>query len=274
MKEEFGQDLSLPPFNGKIQVAYNHPPFLQAISDCSRLLNEPEAEILLDGRNRVGVVALPNQEGKEIDIVIKEFRSTGVNKLKSIFLPGKAFKAWRGAVALMKKGIETPPPVAYLEKRKGIFLEQSFFLAERVDGVEEIRFLLLRFSPSELRRLLISLGRYLSLCHEKGVLHRDLSDGNILVRKDKTGEFRFFLVDTNRIKLKNKVGLLRGLKNLIRLGVPGEFQRNFLEQYLGTSRVRIFFWFWYKINKVTYTHYVKLKKKLRLRQMAQKLKIQ
>ncbi len=274
MKEEFGQALSLPPFNGKIQVAYDHPPFLQAISDCSRLLNEPEAEILLDSRNRVGVVALPNQEGKEIDIVIKEFRSTGVNKLKSFFLPGKAFKAWRGAVALMKRGIETPTPVAYLEKRKGIFLEQSFFLAERVDGVEEIRFLLLRLSPSELRKLLISLGRYLSLGHEKGVLHRDLSDGNILVRKDKTGEFRFFLIDTNRIKLKKKVGHLRGLKNIIRMGVPDEFQRYFLEQYLGTSRVRIFFWFWYKMNKVTYTHYVKLKKKLRLRQMAQRLKIQ
>jgi hypothetical protein len=53
MKKEFGQALSLPPFNGKIQVAYNHPPFLQAISDCSRLLNDPAAEILLDGRNRV-----------------------------------------------------------------------------------------------------------------------------------------------------------------------------------------------------------------------------
>ena len=274
MKEEFGQTISLPPYSGKIQVAYNHSPFLEEISDCSRLLNKPEVEVLLDSRNRVGVVALPRQDGKVTDIVIKEFRSAGVNKLKSFFLPGKALKAWRGSVALMKKGIQTPPPVAYLEKRKGIFLERSFFLAERVAGVEEIRFLFPKFSPPELRELLISLGRYISLCHKKGILHRDLSDGNILVSKEKEGEFRFYLIDTNRVKLKKRIGLLKRLKNLIRLGVPGEFQRYFLEQYLGTTRVGIFFWFRFKINKVTYTYYVKLKKKLRLRQLAQKLKIQ
>ena len=274
MEREFDQSLSLPPFKGRVQASYNYPLFVQEISDCSRLLSDQDTEILLDRRNKVGVVPLPQQDGKNVDIVIKEFQSRGVNRLKSLFLRGKAFKSWRGAVALIKRGVETPPPVAYLEKRKGLFLDQSFFLAERVSGVDEIRFLFPNLPPSELRELLISLSQYLSTCHKKGILHRDLSDGNILVKKDKSGEFRFYLVDTNRIRIKKRIGLLSRVKSLIRLGVPLDFQRFFLQHYLGTTRVKRFLWFWYRINKSLYTHFVELKKKLRLRHLAQKLKIQ
>lgn len=274
MKQEYDQPLSLPPFKGRIKTSYNHPLFVQAISDCSRLLSDQDTEILLDRRNRVGVVALPQQDESKVDIVIKEFRSRGVNRLKSLFLRGKAFKSWRGAVALVEKDIETPSPVAYLEKRKGLFLDQSFFLAEKVGGVEEIRFLFPELPPSELRQLLISLSQHLSNCHKKGILHRDLSDGNILVKEDKPGEFRFHLIDTNRIRIKKRIGLLSGVKNLIRLGVPVDFQRFFLQHYLGATQVKRFHWFWYRINKTSYTQFVELKKKLRLRQLAQKLKIQ
>ena len=261
---------------GRVQASYNHPLFVQAISDCSRLLSDQDTEILLDTRNRVGVVALPQQDESKVDIVIKEFRSRGVNLLKSLFLRGKAFKSWRGAVALVEREIETPSPVAYLEKRKGLFLDQSFFLAERVGGIEEIRFLFLKLPPSELRQLLISLSQHLSTCHKRGILHRDLSDGNILVKEDKPGKFMFYLIDTNRIRIriKKRIGLLSGVKNLIRLGVPLDFQRFFLQHYLGTTPVKRFHWFWYRINKTSYTQFVELKKKLRLRQLAQKLKIQ
>jgi len=274
MKHEYDQPLSLPPFKGRVQASYNHPLFVQAISDCSRLLSDRDTEILLDRRNRVGVVALPQQDESKVEIVIKEFRSRGANRLKSLFLRGKAFKSWRGAVALVERGIETPPPVAYLEKRKGLFLDQSFFLAERVGGAEEIRFLFPKLPPSELRRLLVSLSQHLSTCHKKGILHRDLSDGNILVKEDKPGEFRFYLIDTNRIRTKKRIDLLSGVENLIRLGVPLDFQRFFLQHYLGATHVKRFHWFWYRINKTSYTQFVKLKKKLRLRQLAQKLKIQ
>lgn len=274
MKKEFGQPLSLPPFRGRIQASYNHPPFVQAISDCHSLLREEETEVLLNRRNRVGVVTLPQQDGENVDIVIKEFHSVGVNKLKSLFLRGKAFKAWQGGVALVERGIETPAPVAYLEKRKGLFLDQSFYLAERVGRVEEIRFLFIKLPHSELRELLLSLSRYLSTCHKKGILHHDLSDGNILVKKEKSGKFRFYLIDTNRIRIKRRIGLLKKVKNLIRLGVPPEFQRFFLEEYLGTTHVKKFLWFWYRINKMIYSHFVALKRKLRLRRLARRLKIQ
>jgi serine/threonine protein kinase len=274
MKKKFGLNLLLPPLRGRIQAGYIHPLFLQAISDCKRLLNEQKTEILLEGRNRVAVVALPRADGSKADIVIKEFHSIGVNRLKSVFLPGKAFKSWQGACALVEREIETPAPVAYLEERKGLFLEQSFFLAERITGFQEIRLLFRQLPSSELRQLLAGLSRHLSFCHKQGILHHDLSDGNILVRKDERGEFRFYLLDTNRIRLKGRIGPLKKIKNLIRLGIPPEFQRFFLEQYVGTGRVKGFLWFWYRINKMAYTQFVGLKKKLGLRKLSRKLKIQ
>lgn len=274
MKKKYGQSLFLPPFNGRIQAVYNHPLFTKAISDCQGLLSKKETKILLDRRNRVGIVNLPYPGDRKIEVVIKEFSKSGVNRLKSIFLPGKAFKAWNGGMALIERGIDTPPPVAYLERKKGIFLSESFFLAERISGVEEIRFLFIRLLPVRLQKLLISLSQHLSLCHKKGILHHDLSDGNILVKKDESGEFRFYLIDTNRIRIKKRICLLLRIKNLIRLGVPPEFQRFFLEHYLGATRLKRFIWFWYKMNKMTYSSFVALKKKLRLRQLSQKLKIQ
>jgi serine/threonine protein kinase len=273
-KKTFGQSLVMPHYKGRIQEVYNKTDFIQAISDCQALLSDSKTEILLDSRNRVGAVTLPLSGQKKLDVVIKEFRSRGVNKLKSLFLPGKALRAWRGGMALVEKEIDTPPPVAYLEKRKMLFLSQSFFLTERINGVQEIRYLFLGLPPKELQEVLVSLGQYLSSCHKKGILHRDLSDGNILVKKEESGEYRFYLIDTNRVRIKQRIKPLKRIKNLIRLGVPPKHQRYFLDQYSGKGRAKRFHWFWYRFNKKVYANYVELKKKLRLKQLARKLKIQ
>ncbi len=273
-KSEFGIPLHLPPYRGRIHPAYNHLLFIESISDCHRLLSQPKTQVLLDGRNRVGAVSLPRQDGIWKDVVIKEFSSVGINKWKSAFIRGKAFKSWQGAAALIERGIETPPPVAFLEWRKGLFLKQSFFLSEKLSDVEEIRFLFQKLPTLELRDLLVSLSRYLSHCHNQGIIHRDLSDGNILVKRESSDQFKFYLIDTNRIRIVRHARLLRRVKNLMRLGIPYDFQRYFIEQYRGETRLKKSTWLWYRLNKMTYTHYVRLKKKLKLRRLSRKLKIQ
>jgi len=274
VKAELSLPLFLGSFKGWIHPDYIHPPFIEAISDSHRLLRQPHCQILLETRNRVGVVRLKLQNEKEAEVVIKEFKTQGVNKLKSFFLPSKASKAWKGAVALVERGINTPFPVACLEKRKGGFLDQSFYLAERIREAREIRSLFLNTSAGQIRPLLESLARYLSFCHGRGMLHRDLSDGNILVNTEKEGKFRFYFIDTNRIRFPKKIGLLKRIKNLTRLGIPPPFQPFFLEQYLGSHRFYPLLRLWYRMNKKIYTWFVAFKRKLKLRQLAQKLKIQ
>ncbi len=272
-KKIYGRSLSLPPFSGRIQADYDDPVLLSSIQDCELLLGKPETELLLESRNRVGALRLPLQNGKNVEVVIKEFRPSGLQKLKYMFLASKALKSWQGASALVERGIETPFPIAYLEKRKRGFLEKSFFLAERIADSREIRYLFRELLEPELSELLVALSRYLSACHKQGFLHRDLSDGNILVKKDEKGEFHFYLIDTNRIRLYSKIGISRGVKNLVRLGVPAPFQYFFLSEYLGGAPPSRFLWLWYRVNKKRYSFYVEFKKKLRLRQLARKLRI-
>ena len=261
-------------YRGEVAPEFDDLFFLDAISRPEELWSRPDTEILLDRRNRVGAALIPMSSGPPREIVVKEFSPRGFVRLKSLFQPSKAARAWRGARALKMRNLETAPPAAYLEKRRRGLVERSYFFAERIEGAEEVRGLFRRLEPAELEPLLAALAGHLSLCHDRGVLHRDLSDGNILVKKDDSGRFIFYLLDTNRIRLRKKVGAFRRSKNLIRLGVPPAFRKNFLLRDSGARPFRWTHWFWYKLNKSVFTAYMELKKKLRLRQLARFLRIQ
>jgi serine/threonine protein kinase len=266
--------LSFGEYHGMVSASYDDPLFLEAIRAPEEIWGRPGAEILLDKRNRVGVLSFRFSGGKARDIVVKEFSCRGVNKLKSFILPSKAARAWRGALTLKGRGLETAAPVAYLEKRKGGSIEKSFFLAEKINGAVEIRELFRRLPQPELGRLLAALAGRLSLWHKRGILHRDLSDGNILVKQGPEGEAVFYLLDTNRIRVRRKISRPARAKNLIRLGVPSPLQKAFLKDYLAPGQLGTAFWLWYRMNKTVYTAYVAMKRKVRLRQIARRLGVQ
>ncbi len=261
------------PFVIRVHPEYHCPEFIRTVMDSPRLLRNPDTQILLEGRNRVGVVDIPIG-GKTHRIVIKEFRIQGIDRWKSCFFHSKAYKAWRGSNWLIESEIETPFPVACLEKRNRFFLEQGVFLSKMIEGVEEIRSLLRDLPDAKLKGLLHELASFLWAFHSKGFLHRDLSDGNVLLKKETTDRYVFYLVDTNRIKKKRAMKAWTRIKNLIRLGVPLSYQRFFLEQYFRTESVGRTTWLWYRINKDMYVCFLELKKRLRLKKIAQRLKIQ
>jgi serine/threonine protein kinase len=263
-KKSYGEILDFPPFRGRINPEFKHPAFVAKLGRFPHFFQETSHRILFDERNRISVVPFRLAEGKPIDIVAKEFTTRGLSRIKTLFLPSKAHKAWLGAVLLVERSIPTPVPVAYLEKCRSPFIDESCYFSVLEEGAEEIRYLFRRLSPEELGSLVQSLAGYLRLCHKKGILHRDLSDGNILVRKEGRGKQTFFLIDTNRIRLIKGMGLLRRIKNLTRLGVPDSFQKGFLEEYTGSQELKKGVWFWYRLAKKTYTLHIGLKKRLRL----------
>lgn len=262
--KKFGRPLDLTSYKGRINPDFYQPDFVEKISKFELLLKGNSHQILFSGRNRISVVPFPLSEERTVDIVVKKFFARGLNRMKNIFLPSKAQKAWWGGVALMEQDIPTPVPVAYLESSRSPFIKESCYLTVLEKGVDEIRHLFRQLSPKELCSLVQALAHYLRLCHKKGILHRDLSDGNILVKKNEPDEHTFFLVDTNRIRLKKRLGRLQKIKNLTRLGVPGEYQQRFLEAYSGSGRVKKWVWLWYRLSKKAYTWHIKLKKRLRI----------
>jgi hypothetical protein len=264
--------LDIPGFKGRILLGYDEPRMVEALKDCDALLGK--ARILEDSRNRVGVVTLPAGDGKAEEFVVKEFRIRGVTRWKSLVLPSKAKKAWRGSLAMVERGLLTPFPVAYLERRTSFLLEKCYFISEYVPNIEEVRGLFRTLPHEELTPLLRELARHLARCTAGGILHRDLSDGNVLVEIKKGESFQFFLLDTNRIRSREKIGVFKGIKSLIRLGIPLDLQCFFLEEYLSCAPVKRVHWLWYRLNKSCFTGYIRLKELLRLKKLAQKFKIQ
>lgn len=273
-KTEQVRDINFPPFRGKIHVDYNFPSLVSQLVNWLNTGDFPEFEVIHYGRNRVGKKSFHFEEKEKVDLIIKEFRLKGINRVKSVFLPSKARRSWDGALALWKRKLNTPKPVAFLEKPKFPGVKDGFFIAESVEGFEEIRHMLRNPDSKKLKNLVKSLAEYVSLCHSRGIIHRDLSDGNILAAQDKRGDYVFYLIDTNRIRTKSRLGMLRRIKSLIRLGIPEGLQTFFLEMYTGKKPVVRIWWFWYRLNKSTFEKYLRLKKFLRVKKLAEVLRIQ
>jgi len=288
-KREFGTKVKVGRYDGRIHPDFDRPAFREALASVRELAASASAEVLLDSRNRVVALPLAVDPPRRIDAVIKEFRPAGFHRLKTVAVASKDRKAWRGAAACLERHVPTPRPLACLARRAAGVVGESYFVSERVFGAREVRHLLRELGGETRRQLLAELAAFIRGAHERGILHRDLSDGNILVaggppaagvprpafvRDDVPGaRYEFYLIDTNRIRLRRRIRWLARVKNLVRLGVPSEDQPFFLDAYLGERGGSALLRYWYKKKKKNYTDYVALKKKLGLRRLAKRLKI-
>jgi glycosyltransferase involved in cell wall biosynthesis len=256
----------------RIRLDLDTPEFRNALSGIRRLAYGPAAHVLLDARNRIVALPLPADGSRFIDAVAKEFRPSGLKRLKTLVVPSKAIKAWRGAVACVDRDVSTPRPMACLERRRAGVVAESWFVSAWVENAREIRHLFLELEGDDLRVLVSGLAAYLRRAHERGILHGDLSDGNILVSGPPP--YRFFLIDTNRIRARRRLSWRSRIRNLVRLGVPPDAQDAFLDAYLAERRGSTGLRRLYRRAKKRYAANVALKKKLRLRRLAERLKIQ
>lgn len=148
---------------------------------------------IFQGRNRIYRATIGG-----IDLTVKEFRVPSLaNRIAyTFFRKGKARRSYDNAMTLGKLGIGTPEPIAYIEERAGGLLRRSYYVCrywegDVVGGWEH--------KMSDSGAMLESLARFTLTLHQKGVYHKDFSQGNILYRRDKDGGFEFVLVDINRM---------------------------------------------------------------------------
>lgn len=260
-------------WEGKISKDFNGPQLRDLLQQGSQIFSQPGIELISRGRNRVGILSISRPDGSHENLVIKEFRVVGIDRLKTLGRPSKAHKAWQGAMNLLAHQISTPFPVAFLEKRRRGFIDKAIFITRMIPDAPEIRGLLRERRGEALRALLKDLAEFLRQVHHKNLLHHDLSDGNILV-EEKGEKRKFYLLDTNRLQKKKKLSSWKAIKSLIRVGVPPEEQKFFLQSYLGLSRLPFHRWVWYKVNKECFNLFLRVKNFLRLRNIVQRLRLQ
>lgn len=195
--------------------------FIGQLPDCF----DREGRIIHDGRNKLKVFDV---DGLEINV--KRYRiPIFINRLIYTFIrKPKGVRAFEYPARLEKAGIETPEPIAYIQENRSGLIRYSYFVSVQSPYPNDMY----HFGEEDAdscRDFIEAFAREMARCHEAGILHRDLSPGNILYDKI-DGEYKFTVVDINRMGF-GKVDVRTGCLNFARLWGQPRFFRILAEEY-------------------------------------------
>ena len=266
-----------PPFKGEIDEAFRGPEFESALSRLRELIEDPRAEVLLKGRNTVVALDLPLGRGA-LDLLRRQ-------KLPRRGPPEAqdARRAVEGGQGLARSARprggrdRNARPLAYLERRSGGTVAESYFVAERVPGLPEIRALFRDPGPAGLRPLLdalAALGRIASTAPASSTATSRTATSSSGAT-DGAGS-AFVYLDTNRVRVRKRLGASARARNLVRLGIPPADRMFFLERYAAARGEKLspVFVHFYKEAKLAFATWLRVKKALRLKKAARALRIQ
>lgn len=176
-------------------VALSLPAFCRFVERLPHSFDEG-GTLLYDKRNVIRRFALA--DGTEF--VVKRFkRPNFFQRIVYTWLrPTKSSRSYAHAVELLRRGVDTPQPLAYADFRRHGLVCDTFYICRACDWTP-IRDLLNR--PEQFDRdLARAFALYALRLHEKGVLHDDLNSTNTLFRREADGTFRFSVIDINRMR--------------------------------------------------------------------------
>jgi hypothetical protein len=226
--------------------------------------------VLRNKRNRVWAVPAPWDETRKI--IVKHFRpARGLRGWLQRGKPNKALRSWNGAHELLRRGIPTPRPIAWLEHPQTPRAAESYYLCEAFEGGSSARQAFYAFNRGETEflgipraELYAAIAALLVKMHGRGVFFRDLSAGNLLLRRAEGDRVQFALIDTARARIGVKgLSIRQRLADLMRLCHPlaWEGREQLLHEYF--TAIKIHFVPWMRLAFHYYDWKHRLKKKVR-----------
>ncbi len=224
-------------------------------------------DFIIGERNRIKIFKI---NGHKINV--KSFKIP--NKINQFvykyFRKSKARRSFEYATVLLKKGIGTPTPIAFMENFKGFGLQSSFYASVHQEYDLTFRELVeIKDFPEE-ELILRKFTRFCYKIHEAGIEFKDHSPGNTLIKKSENGTYEFYLVDLNRMNFHQNMSIELRMKNLSRLTPKKEMVRIMAEEYAAISNEdpdKLFHLLW----NYTETFQEKYHRKLRTKQKIKSL---
>ncbi|MBN2507639.1 MAG: hypothetical protein JXQ71_13185 [Verrucomicrobia bacterium] len=231
-------------------------------------MNSHAARVLRNKRNCVWSAPAPWDSAQTL--VVKQFRpARGLRGWVQRFKPTKALRSWNGAHELLRRGIPTPRPLAWLEHPARPHDHESYYLCESFETATSARhaFYALNQGATEFLEtpaadLLRHIATLLARMHRRGVFHRDLSAGNLLLRRTPQGDIEFALIDTGRARVRDaSLPLRQRLADLMRLCHPLAWagREPLLRAYLDAAQIRHAPWMRLAFHYYDWKHRVKRK---------------
>ena len=223
---------------------------LQALHP-ARLVTPSREGALRHARNAIWTVADPRSEGGKL-VVKQPVRLHLHKRLLDRFKPSKGLRSWNGTSELQRRGVSAAPPVAWFEFAGDTSLTRNYYVCEYVAAEWTAREMVATFAAGESRFAGVDemeayrqLVAYLLRMHGSGILFRDLSGGNILIRKSPAGSLDFSLIDTGRIRVyAGPLKLGQRFDDLVRIcnKLHPAGREKFLGLYLAALRQRASIW--------------------------------
>ena len=172
--------------------------------DPAELPQLAETRVLRDARNRLWNVADPRTD-RQREITVKLNRVTGQKRISYRFRPSKGRRHWNNACNMLRRGVPTPLPLAFYESRSKPGIKDSWYLCQYVPDAFSSRdvYAAFRSGAIDFRGLSKSqwfdlLSAFVCNMHQKQVVHRDLSAGNLLIHELEEGQFEAMAIDIGR----------------------------------------------------------------------------
>lgn len=204
-----------------------HPDYihLKENIECIPSGNYMTDRVFCDNRNKVELVTLKGES-----YVIKKFKKPNwFNRfVYTYFRKSKARRAYEHAGTLLNVGIETPKPVAYIEIRKYGLFDTGYFISEYIAFplLNEV----VNLSPEQQQAVKKDFLFFTAHLHQRKIIHKDYNAGNIMFYKGADDNYRFVLIDINRLAVgKNSLHLCMQAFN--QLGVQLDQMFTIISQY-------------------------------------------
>ncbi|HAJ74849.1 MAG TPA: hypothetical protein DCM64_00175 [Gammaproteobacteria bacterium] len=170
------------------------------------LAAKPEISVLRDKRNRLWTIS--SDLYPEQPLVVKLNRARGIKKFTYRFLQSKGLRHWNNASEMLRRGISTPRPVAYFEQAINSGTSDNYYVCEFVADAFSARnvFTSIQEGNDSFRGftkvdLIDRIAKFIYDFHSRGIIHRDLSSGNLMMKIDDEGNLKMFLTDIGRAKI-------------------------------------------------------------------------
>lgn len=134
--------------------------------------------------------------------VVKKYKVPNIANriIYTFFRKSKAHRAYDNALKILRFGVSTPFPVAYIEKKKKGLFHTGYFISEYVDCPTLSSYKNIHLSNEETDNFKEDFLNFTIELHEKSILPLDFNVGNIFCCKDESsGRYKFALTDINRV---------------------------------------------------------------------------
>ncbi len=148
--------------------------------------------LLLKRRNEIW-----RTEISGVDVVVKSFGSALMGQAVYAVRTSKARRSFEFALEIRYRGFYSPAPIGYMERRApGHILMSSVYICEYISDMSlEDAFAAYGDECIE------AFAAFVVRLHKSGIRHDDLNSTNVRVRRSDDGEFRFSLIDLNRMRI-------------------------------------------------------------------------